>query len=75
MKKFELSLTDEQIARSKARQKAIDELEYNPMCYDCKKFKNSKIHVKDQKIRYIAAVFIKKLIIASRLYMHKFLTK
>ena len=41
MKKFEISLTDEQIARSKARQKAIDELEYNPMCYDCKKFKNS----------------------------------
>lgn len=41
MKKSEISLTDEQIARSKARQKAIDELEYNPMCYDCKKFKNS----------------------------------
>ena len=41
MKKFELSLTDEQIDRSNARQKAIDELEYNPMCYDCKKFKNS----------------------------------
>lgn len=40
MKKFEISLTDEQIARSEARKKAIDELEYNPMCYDCKKFKN-----------------------------------
>ena len=29
-------LTDEQIERSKARRKAIETLEYNPMCYNCK---------------------------------------
>lgn len=26
--------------RSKARKEAIDNLEYNPICYNCKSFKN-----------------------------------
>lgn len=41
MEKYTIVLTDEQIERSKARRKAIKELEYNPMCYNCKNFKNS----------------------------------
>ena len=39
--KYTIVLTDEQIERNKARRKAIEELEYNPMCYNCKNFKNS----------------------------------
>lgn len=41
MEKYTIILTDEQIKRSKARRKAIEELEYNPMCYDCKSFGKS----------------------------------
>lgn len=66
MKIFEISLTDEQIARSKARQKAIDELEYNPLCATI--VKNSKIHVKDQKTRYIADVFTNKPSIYAQIF-------
>lgn len=40
MEKYIMVATDEQIQRSKARRKAIESLEYNPMCYNCKKFKN-----------------------------------
>ena len=39
MEKRIFVLSPEQEARRKARIKAIEELEYNPMCYDCKKFK------------------------------------
>lgn len=39
--KYTMILTDEQIAISKARRNAIAALEFNPMCYDCKNFKNS----------------------------------
>jgi hypothetical protein len=39
--KYTIVLTDEQIERNKARRKVIEELEYNPMCYNCKNFKNS----------------------------------
>ena len=41
MEKDIVVVTDEQIERSKARRKAIEELEYNPMCYDCKSFGKS----------------------------------
>lgn len=41
MEKYMMVLTDEQIERSKARRKAIEELEYNPMCYNCKSFGKS----------------------------------
>lgn len=41
MEKYTIILADEQIERSKARRKAIEELEYNPMCYDCKSFGKS----------------------------------
>lgn len=40
MEKYIMVATNEQIERSKARRKAIESLEYNPMCYNCKKFKN-----------------------------------
>lgn len=34
-------LIDEEITnRSERRKKAIENLEYNPMCYDCKSFQN-----------------------------------
>lgn len=36
MDKYIMVATDEQIERSKARRKAIEALEYNPMCYNCK---------------------------------------
>lgn len=36
MEKYIMVVTDEQIKRSKARRKAIETLEYNPMCYNCK---------------------------------------
>lgn len=39
--KYTIVLTDEQIERNKARRKAIEELEYNPMCYNCKSFGKS----------------------------------
>lgn len=41
MEKYTIVLTDEQIERSKARRKAIEALEYNPMCYNCKNFDKS----------------------------------
>ena len=41
MEKYIVVVTDEQIERSKARRKAIEELEYNPMCYNCKSFEKS----------------------------------
>ncbi len=41
MEKYIVVVTDEQIERSKARRKAIEELEYNPMCYNCKIFGKS----------------------------------
>lgn len=41
MEKYIVVVTDEQIERSKARRKAIEELEYNPMCYNCKSFGKS----------------------------------
>lgn len=41
MEKYIMVTTDEQIERSKARRKAIESLEYNPMCYNCKKIKKS----------------------------------
>ena len=34
-------VTNEQIERSKARKKAIQALEHNTMCYDCKNFGKS----------------------------------
>ena len=39
--KYVMVLTNEQIARREARNKAIEELEYNSMCYNCKKFNKS----------------------------------
>lgn len=39
--KYTIVLTDEQIERNKARRKVIEELEYNPMCYNCKNFGKS----------------------------------
>ena len=41
MEKYIVVATDEQIERSKARRKAIEALEYNPMCYNCKSFGKS----------------------------------
>lgn len=41
MEKYIIVVTDEQIKRSKARRKAIESLEYNPMCYNCENFKKS----------------------------------
>lgn len=41
MDKYIMVATDEQIERSKARRKAIEALEYNPMCYNCKNFGKS----------------------------------
>ena len=41
MEKYIMVATNEQIERSKARRKAIEALEFNSMCYNCKKFKNS----------------------------------
>lgn len=41
MEKYIMVATNEQIERSKARRKAIETLEYNPMCYNCKSFGNS----------------------------------
>ena len=41
MEKYIMVVTDEQIERSKARRKAIESLEYNPMCYNCKSFGKS----------------------------------
>lgn len=41
MEKYIMVATDEQIERSKARKKAIEALEYNPMCYNCKSFGKS----------------------------------
>ena len=34
MEKYIMVATNEQIERSKARRKAIEALEYNPMCYN-----------------------------------------
>ena len=41
MKKYIMVVTNEQTERSKARKKAIEALEYNPMCYNCKSFGKS----------------------------------
>lgn len=41
MEKYIMVVTDEQIERSKARRKAIEALEYNTMCYNCKSFGKS----------------------------------
>ena len=41
MEKYIMVATDEQIERNKARRKAIESLEYNPMCYNCKNFGKS----------------------------------
>jgi hypothetical protein len=41
MGKYIMVATNEQIERSKARRKAIETLEYNPMCYNCKNFEKS----------------------------------
>lgn len=41
MEKYTIVVTDEQIEISKARRKAIEALEYNPMCYNCKNFGKS----------------------------------
>lgn len=41
MEKYIMVVTNEQIERSKARKKAIEALEYNPMCYNCKSFEKS----------------------------------
>lgn len=41
MEAYTMVLTDEQIARRKAWRKAIDALEFNPICYNCKSFKKS----------------------------------
>lgn len=41
MEKYIMVATDEQIERSKARRKAIESLEYNTMCYNCKSFGKS----------------------------------
>ncbi len=39
--KYIMVATDEQIMRSNARKKSIDELKYNSMCYNCKSFGKS----------------------------------
>lgn len=41
MEKYIMVVTDEQIERSKSRRKAVESLEYNPMCYNCKNFGKS----------------------------------
>lgn len=41
MEKYIMVVTDEQVERSKARRKAIEALEYNTMCYNCKNFGKS----------------------------------
>lgn len=41
MEKYIMVVTNEQIERSKARKKAIEALEHNPMCYNCKNFGKS----------------------------------
>lgn len=41
MEKYIMVATNEQIERSKARRKAIETLEYNPMCYNFKSFGKS----------------------------------
>ena len=41
MGKYIMVETNEQIERSKARRKAIEALEYKPMCYNCKSFGKS----------------------------------
>lgn len=41
MEKYIIVAPDEQIERSKACRKAIESLEYNPMCYNCKSFGKS----------------------------------
>lgn len=41
MEKYIMVVTDEQIERSKARRKAVESLEYNQMCYNCKNFGKS----------------------------------
>lgn len=41
MAKYIMVATDEQIERSKARRKAVETLEYNAMCYNCKSFGKS----------------------------------
>lgn len=38
---YKIVLSEEQTKRAEARKKAIEALKYNPMCYNCKKFKNS----------------------------------
>lgn len=38
MEKYIMVATAEQIERSKVRRQAIESLEYNPMCYNCKSF-------------------------------------
>lgn len=48
MEKYTMVLTNEEIERSKARRKAIEALEYNPMCYDCKSFGRSCKGVKNK---------------------------
>ena len=41
MEKLMIAVTNEQTERSKARSEAIESLEYNPMCYNCKNFNNT----------------------------------
>lgn len=41
MEKYIMVVTNEQIERSKAHKKAIEALEYSPMCYNCKNFGKS----------------------------------
>lgn len=41
MEKYIIVATNEQIERSKVRRKAIETLEYNQMCYNCKNFGKS----------------------------------
>lgn len=41
MEKYIMIVTPEQVERSKSRRKAVESLEYNPMCYNCKSFGNS----------------------------------
>ena len=72
MEKYIMVVTNEQIERSKARKKAIEALEYNPMCYNCKNFENL---AKGQQIKYIADASIKRLTNLSRLYMHRLRNK
>lgn len=40
MSKYVIVQTDEQIAKRKAFKKAVESLEYNPMCYNCRQFGN-----------------------------------